>query len=221
MAQKSFSQRIAAGTLAAASVAGLAGCDTGTDKPAAGPGYSHSASANSRTNMYNVLSNFQFNGQDGQPVNMSALQTSLQNSQTTLTFGFAECENYCPMINNVLGTLGNVNPNLTSIVIAANPEVDGATPENREKFRQRLKADGVDHNVVILYPTENGRLSNNAVPDVAMGTGAIVNASSPLDHSAKVVLYAPGGERLADKAGTRPASEFSSEWAPLLNSRGR
>jgi cytochrome oxidase Cu insertion factor (SCO1/SenC/PrrC family) len=234
MSDESFTKRIRNGALATAvatsSMLGLAGCDQpGNNKaaprfnqnapayvpPAAGGGAAP-APANDVQNLFNVLAQHQFVGQDGQPVNVAALSTSLRDSYNTLTFGFAECQNYCPMINNVLGQLGQSNPRLNSIVVAANPQGDGATQASRDAFMQRLRNDGIRHNVTILYPTENGKLSNNTVPKIAMSTGAIVNATKPLDHSAKVVLYAPGGNRVADKSGLRSGTEFVNEWAPIM-----
>jgi cytochrome oxidase Cu insertion factor (SCO1/SenC/PrrC family) len=212
MAHKSF----AAGVLAASMLAGTSGCDRPNQTPANVAPQRQSAPANDAKNVFNVLSQHSFIGQDGQPVNMNALATSLQNNYSTVTFGFAECKDYCPMINNVLGELGKSNPSLTSIVIAANPQVDGASPENREAFMNRLRGDGVRHNTIILYPTEGGALSNSVVPKIAMDTGAIVNATNPLNHSANVGLYAPGGARVTVKSGMRSSSEFVNEWAPLM-----
>ncbi len=215
MPTKSFAASVLAGSM----LVGATGCDQKAQHQHAPVvrNVGQAAPASNARNVFDTLSQYQFVGQDGQPVNMAALRTSLQNNPSTLTFGFAECQNYCPMINNVLGKLGKVSPGLTSIVVSANPEVDGLTPDSRAAFLQRIRNDGVAQNVVILYPTVNGGLSAPSVPNIAVATGAITNSSRPLDHSAKIILSAPDGTRLAEKSGLSPASEFINEWTPLLN----
>lgn len=168
-------------------------------------------------NLFNVLSGFEFNGQDGQPVNMAGLKASLQNNFTTLTFGFGDCEQYCPMINNVLGTIGKTNPDLTSVVISVNPLKDGVDQQGRDAFMAKLRDAGVNQRVVILYPTQGGQLSQGVASQIAVRSGAIANFEKPLDHSAKVKLYGPGGTPLRDKSGLRPSREFVEEWGPVMN----
>jgi cytochrome oxidase Cu insertion factor (SCO1/SenC/PrrC family) len=168
-------------------------------------------------NLYNVLAGYEFQGQDGQPVNLQALQTSLRNHFTTLTFGFGECEQYCPMINNVLGEVGKANPDMTSVVISVNPLKDGADQASRDAFMGKIKEAGVKHKVVILYPAQGGQLAPGLAPQIAIRSGSITNPEKPLDHSAKVKLYGPGGTPLKDKSGLRPAREFVEEWGPVMN----
>lgn len=213
------------GALGSAALASAAGCNNNTEQkpdtkqPPANQG-SDTPPAE-RPNLYDVLAQHSFVGQDGQPVNIAGLKASLQNKHTTLSFGFAECENYCPMINSALSAVGKANPDITSIIVAANPEVDGADQQHRDAFMARLQREHVEHNVILLYPTRNGALSNAETPSVAQSVGAIVNTDSPLDHSAKVILYAPGGEHMQEKQGMRPPREFVEDWSPAIQARRR
>jgi cytochrome oxidase Cu insertion factor (SCO1/SenC/PrrC family) len=216
MESKPISRRAALGVMAA-SAATLAGCGSNEEKMVTPP-----PSSTAGQNMFDALSQHHFIGQDGEPVNINALKASLKDKQTTLTFGFAECTDYCPMINNVLGALGQKNPDLVSIQINVSPEENGKTDESRAAVLQTMRAAGVKHDTIILYPTDaNGKLSNAVVPTIAHSLGTIVNKSDPLNHSSYIKLNAPGGNEITKKTGTDPLSEFKEEWTPLLNSRKR
>ncbi len=210
-------KRIMAGVLATSLLVG-AGCKDGNTTQTNNQEGNNTMQNNSTDqNLFDILSGYDFVGQDGQPVNKTALAASLRGNHTTLTFGFAKCENYCPMINRVVAELGKNNRELTSIVIAANTEQDGADQTSRDQFMERLRGDGVSHKVVILYPTKEGKLDNSVSPHIAMQAGAISNPERPLDHSAKVILFAPGGKKLKEKSGLRPAKEFVEEWVPEMS----
>lgn len=152
---------------------------------------------------------FSYIGQDGEPINMVALTQALKDDFTSLSFSVHNCTEYCPMINQRIAHEGNKaktekNVNLVSVVVCANPEVDGKTPESRQAFLEGLRNEGIKHKIVVLYPTENGALSNAVVPKIAANATAIVDPSKPLNHSTLIQLYMPGGHRIAEGVSTRP-----------------
>ncbi|NBO19182.1 MAG: hypothetical protein EBV03_08175 [Proteobacteria bacterium] len=177
--------------------------------------YQAKANPDSATNLYNLLGRYSFTDQNGKAVNVGALKTSLKNRFTTLTFGFGECKDYCPMINNRLGLLGDANPQLSSIVVCVNPDADGATQASRDAMLAKLRSEGMKQDIVLLFPS-----STKAATDMAMDTGAIVNPRQPFNHSTQVILHAPGGTELARKRGDESAKSFPAEWGPVMSGRG-
>ena len=176
--------------------------------------YQAKANANDEKNLYNLLNRYSLTDQNGQPVNITALKTSLKDRFTTLTFGFGTCTEFCPMINNRLGKLGDANPNLTSIVISVNP-ADNASQASRDAMIAKLRSEGMKQNIVLLFPQ-----SQELATQMAADTGVTTNPRQPLNHSMNIILHAPGGTELRRKKGTDPESSFPTEWAPIMSGKG-
>ena len=151
-----------------------------------------------------------FIGQDGNPVDIDALQKQLEGQLTTLTFGFAHCTEYCPYINGSLGALHRHNKTgITSIIIAANPagdgkedKGDGATQASRDAFMKDVQLmmkpldqeNAPDCKVVILYPADaSGKLSNEAVLTVTNAFNSMANANNSKKHTADIALFNRNG----------------------------
>lgn len=182
--------------------------------------YKAKANENDPLNLFNLLQSGEFIGQDGKPVNLAALKTSIRDNFVTLNFGFAECQDYCPMTNQRLAAVGKANPQVTTIVIAAEPEKDGKDPERegeegpRDKFMNRLRKEGIKQEIIILYPTRGGQLSKQATLDLTHRAGSAANTSN---HGADLFLFAPGGTRLDKRAGDKPLSGFEKDWGGLVS----
>ncbi len=212
-----FTRRQFLQTSAAAAGSFVAGCSENPKTPAeVAKHYQANTKTSDPKNLYNLLEGTKFMGQNGEDVSLSSLKTSQQNKFTTLTFGLANCTKYCPMINERLAAVGKSNPDITSIIISVNPETDGNTQADRDAFLAQVRAEGVKQNVVVLYPKEGGRLSNNVAPTLGQRSGAIVDMSKPFDHSANVILYAPGGAQLDKKSGITGTKSFPEDWTPII-----
>lgn len=182
------------------------------------------AAQQQKPNLFDVLKEFRFIGEDGRPVSIGALEKALKNQFVTLSFGFNGCSDICPIsINPNLAAIGEINKDaLTSIVINVIPEMEGQDPF-RSNQSQFLRHVGLKQPTITLFPsTEKGALSNPQ--SVALQTRfAIIDKKNPLKHTPKIMLFAPGGAFLAEKLATRPAEEFTKDWATYLapHQRGR
>ncbi len=177
---------------------------------------SKSPDAAKEKNLYDLLSKFTFTGQEGKGVNVKALQKNLKNQDITLSFGFAKCEKYCPMINKALASLDaqDNRDSLTHIIISVNPE-DNKDQDARDAFMRRIRSDGVENNVLILYPKQPEKVAY-----IAYEAGAIVKLDQPFDHSAEIMLYAPGGKPIAHESGLNFSDETTGQWKHAMQGKG-
>ncbi len=177
------------------------------------------AEAQQRPNLFEVLKQFHFMGEDGKPVSIGALEKVLKNQFVTLSFGFSGCSDICPLsINPNLAAVGSLNKDtVTSIVINVVPEAEGVEPY-RSGQSDFLKKQGLPQRTITLFTTDaRGSLSNQQ--SITLQTiFAIVNKDDNRKHSPKIMLFAPGGAFLDEKLATSPAEEFTKDWAAHLAS---
>lgn len=185
--------------------------------------YALPAEAQQKPNLFEVLKEFRFIGEDGNPVNIAALATALQRQFVTLSFGFNGCSDICPIsINPNLSAIGDINKDtLTSIVINVIPEMEGVEPF-RSTQSQFFRQVGLKQPTITLFPTtEKGALSNPQSVALQTRFGMIAHRTDANKHSPKIMLFAPGGAFLDEKLATRPADEFTRDWAAILAPRQR
>lgn len=197
-------------TAAAAALAVTGSCDP--NRPAT-PSSSTTGDAAEGQNLYDVLKQFSFTDQQGNKTSLENLKDALKGKHVTLSFGFAACEQYCPMINKALASVGapeNRNA-LAHIIISVNPD-DDKDQEARDAFLRRVRGDGVKNPVIILYPKPPEK-----APEIAVEAGAIARLDSPLNHSAEIMLYAPGGKPAAHENGQSFGEETAAQWKALMS----
>ena len=160
----------------------------------------------------------EFIGRDGKLVNIGALKDSLKGKLTTVSYGFADCETFCPMVNLGLAELGRrakaKNVPLTSIFIAVIPEVDGASQQARDHYVEKLKQTfKLPQDVVILFSSRGGKVSKESAKDAALLSkemGNIVDMTAPAEHSMAVTLYDSTGKCIDKKIGITTPSLFAN-----------
>lgn len=182
--------------------------------------YQTQANESASDNLFNMLSRYNFKDQNGETLNVDALKTSIKDQFSTLVSGRGGCTIYCPMINSQLGKLGEMNPDLVSIVISSKPEEDGKTAESRQALLNQVREQGLHHKAILLYPTdEQGNLSNEAYAKfAAKESDELRNPVAPNDnHVTEISLHAPGGNQLDKLSSQTKASEFEAQWKPIMN----
>jgi hypothetical protein len=173
-------------------------------------------------NIFDALGHYEFTGQDGKPVNIGALRTSLKDSFVTACFGFNGCGTYCTFIDPNLSRIGDMSTKkLTSIIIDVQPQMDSLSQHMRDAYMRELKTTyKIKQNIVILYPSRNGMPSQEAATnasDLARDMGMIGTGTKAINHSAEIGLYGPGGNLIAKKNGlTPPGSGDFGEWKTFL-----
>lgn len=186
-------------TTAAATAGGFAaGCGS---EPAKTPSeiaqaYQASSPAPAPDNLYSILSSASFTDQDGNHVSTDGLKAKYANRFTTLTFGFGSCDFACPAINGNLGKLSKKYPDMASIVVSVDPEMDNSSQSQRDHYRNTLRGLGLSKDVTILYPN-----SSASITELAHKAGATAIPGRPKSHDSNIVLFAPGGKKIATKGG--------------------
>jgi cytochrome oxidase Cu insertion factor (SCO1/SenC/PrrC family) len=218
--QKKFTSLATAGTLALA-LTGCGGSGESNYKSLVTQYHSKTNPDDSK-NLFNILKSANLKDQDGNAVTAETLKTmkeALHDQFTTLTFGFGDCTEYCPMINSSLAGAGKGRKDkLTSIIISVNPDVDGATPESRAKFLNHVRHPdpdkpeiAVEQNIILLYPTSQTEISR-----VAASANIMTNPLVQRSHSQNITLYAPGGMPIDRKKGADFPEKFDRDWGKII-----
>jgi cytochrome oxidase Cu insertion factor (SCO1/SenC/PrrC family) len=182
-------------------------------------------------NLFDGLESREFVDQDGRPVNINALRSALSDSYTTLSFGYEKCTEICPMGNSHLGNLGHKGEKkLTSIFINVDPEDDFPRPGQPNNYLVKLKSKGmegygIEHDIIILYPAQDGVASQEAVkwiPELADKLGMAVYLRDKKEdfdirkdykyHPSDILLHAPGGKLLSCMNGQNTDQSFDMDW---------
>ncbi|MEI6730642.1 MAG: hypothetical protein WCL30_05220, partial [Pseudomonadota bacterium] len=150
-------------------------------------------------NLFETLKAHEFIGQDGKKVDLDKLQKSLESRFKSLSHGFNACATHCPLINSALAKLGEKSTNLSSIVIASIPETDGANQAARDSFMKTMKDRRISQDIIILYPSKDGKVSDNAAKATQLAFanyGHDSNANEISQHPAQISLFSPQGDEL-------------------------
>lgn len=204
---------LAAVSLTAAS---LPACNT--NQPKAVPVQKPIPAGNPAINVYDILGKYNFTDSNGQPLNVNALKTKLQNQYTTVTFGFSRCEGMCEPTNKNLAEFAKRNKgDISHIIISTDPR-DSASQADRDKFIATCASQGMDTSrLTILYPVNREQqesmqteFSGKAAPKKGPG------------HIPEAFLHTPSGNLLSNVQGNLPLEyvleAFESDIVPI---RGR
>lgn len=171
-------------------------------------------------NLFDALKPFHFLNEKGEPVNIAALKESLKNQYTTLSFGFASCPDMCPLhVNPTLSAIGSLNKDgLTSIVVNVAPEA-----EADKNFYAKMLRRSLPQKLIMLYPAnENDEPSDRQAIEVEKACEQIVHAKNASKHSNYIQLFAPGGDKIAEKDSKKGADAFLRDWKDKFGeTRGR
>lgn len=210
----------------AIAISSITGCNTSQPQTPAeiAQAYKQSANAPDPENMYNILKAVEFTDQDGEKIILNALKTKIGTNFATLTFGFGSCKGLCPTINGNLANIGKDHPNAVSIFVCCDSKIDeiNSIKNQKEKtdelkklrseYVQSIRARGVKQEIIVLFP-ESAAKANL----VARETGAITNDANPTAHSGNILLYAPGGKKVAEVFGMSEYSEVEKTFGKYLS----
>ena len=145
---------------------------------------------------------FYFRDQDGKPITVDQLKEQFKEKFLTTSFGFAGCDKFCPSINGALEAMHEKKPDLAMLVIAVQPETDGATAQSRNYFLEHLHAMiGSDANIRIIYPTDSeGNLSNAMAPTLQKSFGYPAHNTDATNHTPSIALYNGNNSSLIHKS---------------------
>ena len=162
-----------------------------------------------KNNLYDILSKYELKGQDGNPVNIAALQTTQKNKFSTLTFRFHGCTAFCPITDAMLGKVAKEQNALAHVVVSVQPQYDGVNQDARDAFMQTFRKMGVKGDVVILYPKSEAdaiKIQNDAA--------LIVNQKIARQHSSQIVLFRPNGTPVGKKDGLK--TDNFGDWQAIM-----
>ena len=144
--------------------------------------------------------------QNGNEVDLKALQRRLKGKYKTLSFGYEGCQLMCPPINDALADFGRRKPDAVSIVVNVNPVKDGLNQASRDKVIERLRAgedkdgNGLKQEIIVLFPVRRnaaGKLvfAPKVLPEVQINAGVETDREETTRHGYYIMLY-DGNDRL-------------------------
>ena len=199
---------------AASTLPFITGCDSTPQTPAEiaqARVEKQTAARNNPDNLFNKLSTVSFTDENGQSVNMNALQAKIGDNPSTVTFGFGECKDFCPIINGNLHQLRD-KYNTTNIVISINPE-DNFSAQSRAAFKSRiLNQDRSVTKVITLFPQ-----SVDAATQLSIDMGGMANTANPQAHDTTIHVFDAYGTKIGSAYGMARFSEIDNQLGAALN----
>ena len=175
------------------------------------------AAEKQKGNLYEILNREEYKGlkmQDGSELNVSALKSTLEGKNVTLSFGWSGCGQYCPKINANLAKIGGMasSPNdVVSIVVSVLPRDDGETKEARKAFLRSITKEGTRQEVITLFPPTSAKAIS-----MQHSVNLIAQPDNPINHSPKIILFGRDGNELGRKDGIVDSQHFGRDWKKYL-----
>lgn len=159
-----------------------------------------------------LLSQFNFTGQDGNPVSARSLGSSLRGKNIALSFTWAGCAVTHKTMHEALSGIETEDRNLVHVVIDVIPDLDNLAQHQRDNLVQELRETGnMKNRIVLLYPKAQD------LPKIQAAVGLIPNPV-PQDI-VSIGLYGRNGNRLDFKStAQRSPQSIIDAWKGLINS---
>lgn len=171
------------------------------------------AQADERSQLFEILKNFEFMDEHGKTLDIDALQEQLKDKFVTVSFGFSGCSTLCPIsLNPNLAAIGGIAPDkIATLAINVTPETEG-TPMFRPEFRRSIEVHEPPQEIIPVFPMQNGTLSTDASINIQHAFEQLIHTKDPNQHSSYILLFSPEGEKLAEKSSLATPEDFTHEW---------